>query len=111
MADKINDETGCIAIEEFVGVKPKIYSFLVDDSNEHKKAKSVNKNDAARIGLRENKDFLLNNKCLRHSMNRTQSKNHKIKTYEMNKISLSCFDDKIYILRNEYDGLALGYFN
>ena len=44
-------------------------------------------------------------------MNRTQSKNHKTKTYEMNKISLSCFDDKTYILRNEYDGLALGYFN
>ena len=25
------------------------------------------------------------------------------------KFSLSCFDDKIYILNNEYDGLALGY--
>ena len=24
-------------------------------------------------------------------------------------ISLSCFDDKIYILNNGYDGLALGY--
>ena len=28
--------------------------------------------------------------------------------YEINKVSLSCFDDKIYI-QNEYDGLALGY--
>ena len=25
------------------------------------------------------------------------------------KISLSCFDDKIYIQNNGYDGLALGY--
>ena len=77
-----------------------MYSFLVDDSNEHEKAKSVNKNIVARISHSKNKDFLLNNKCLRHSMNRIQSKNHKIKTFEINKISLSCFDDKIYILNN-----------
>ena len=30
-------------------------------------------------------------------------------TYEMNKVSLSCFDYKMYILNNEYDRLALGY--
>ena len=29
----------------------------------------------------------------------------------MNKISLTCFDDKIHILNNEYNGLALGYKN
>ena len=40
-------------------------------------------------------------------MNRIQSKNHKIGTNEI-KISLSCFDDKIYILNNGYDGLRLG---
>ena len=31
------------------------------------------------------------------------------RTYEINKISFSCFTDKIYIQNNEYDGLALGY--
>ena len=41
-------------------------------------------------------------------MNRIQSKNHRIGTYEINKISLSYFDDKIYILNNGYIGLALG---
>ena len=44
-----------------------------------------------------NKVVLLNNKCLRHSMNRIQNKVHRIGTYEINKTSLSCFDDKIYI--------------
>ena len=29
-------------------------------------------------------------------MNRTQSKDHKIRTYEIKKMSLSCFNDKIY---------------
>ena len=38
---KMQDETEGVAIEEFVGLKPKMYSFLVDN-NEHKKAKGVN---------------------------------------------------------------------
>ena len=42
-------------------------------------------------------------------MNRIQSKDHRIGTYEINKISLSCFDGKIYIQNIGYDGLALGY--
>ena len=39
---KMKDETGEVAIKEFFGLKPKTYSFLVDN-NEHKKAKRVNK--------------------------------------------------------------------
>ena len=31
-------------------------------------------------------------------MKRTQSKKHKLGTYEIDKISLSCFDDKRYVL-------------
>ena len=42
-------------------------------------------------------------------MNRIQSKDHKIGTYEISKISLSCFDDKIYIQSTGCDGLALGH--
>ena len=43
---KMKDETGGVLVEEFVGLKPKMYSFLVDN-NEHKKAKGVNKNIVA----------------------------------------------------------------
>ena len=42
-------------------------------------------------------------------MNIIQSKDHRIRTYEINKVSLSCFDDKIYIQNNVYDRLALVY--
>ena len=85
-----------------------MYSHLVDDNSEHKKAKGVNKNVVATIIHNEYEDILLNEKCLRHSMSRIQS-NHRIGTYEINKISLSCFDDKIYMQNNGYDRLALGY--
>ena len=37
-------------------------------------------------------------------MNRIQRKDHRIGTYEINKISLSGFDGEIYILNNGYDG-------
>ena len=93
---KLKDETGGVAIEEFIRLKPKIYSLLVDNS-EHRKAKGVNKNVVAAINHNEYKDVLLHNNCIRHSMNRIQSKDDIIGTYEINEISLSCFDDKMYI--------------
>ena len=37
--NKMKDETAGVAIEEFVVLKPKMCSFLVDDNSEHKKAK------------------------------------------------------------------------
>ena len=42
-------------------------------------------------------------------MSRIQSKHRRIETYEIKKVSLSCFDNKIFIQNNGYDGLPLGY--
>ena len=58
-------------------MKPKMYSFVVDNS-EHEKSKGVNINVVAKTSHIEYKDVLLNNKCLRHSKNRTQSKDNRI---------------------------------
>ena len=41
--NKMKEEAGGVTIEEFVELKPKMYSFLVDDNSEHKKAKIVKK--------------------------------------------------------------------
>ena len=102
----MKDETGGVTIEEFVGLKPRRYWFLVDDRNEHRKSKGVNKNMVASISHGEYKDVLLCIKSLRHLMNTVQSKNHQIGMYEINKISFSCFDDEMYILSNGYGGLT-----
>ena len=109
LVGKIKDETGGIDIERFVGLKPKMYLLFVDNSSEHKKAKDVNENVVSTISHDEYKDALLNSKCLRHLINRIQNKNHRIGTHKIIKFFLSCFDDKIYILNNGYDGIALGY--
>ena len=55
------------------------------------------------------KDVLFNEKIIRHKMKRIQSKKHKLGTYEIDKISLSCFDNKRYVLD---DGVyTLAYFH
>ena len=57
----------------------------------------------------EFKDTLFNKKVLRHKMRRIQGKKHKMGTYEINKISLSCFDDKRFVLN---DGIhTIAYFH
>ena len=83
---KMKDEISDAAVEIFVGLRAKMYSFLVDDNSEHKKAKGINRIVIATRNHNEHKDVLLYNKCLAHSMNRIQSKDNKIGTYEINKI-------------------------
>ena len=72
-------ETADVAIKAFVGLKPTVYSLLVDDSSEHKKEKGMNKNVVGTKCHNKCKNILLDKKCLRHSINRIQnSKNRKI---------------------------------
>ena len=55
--------------------------------------------------FKEFKDVLFNDKIIRHKMKRIQSKKHKLGTYEIDKISLSCFEIKC-------DGIrTLAYFH
>ena len=105
----MKDEKAGVTIEEFVRLKPNMYSYLIDNNNEDKKTRGINKNVVATIRHNKYKDVLLNKKCLRHLMKRIQRKDHRIGTYEINKISLSCFDDKIYIQNNGCDELAVVY--
>ena len=55
-------QTSGVAIYEFIILKPKMYSFLVDNSA-HKKAIDLKRNFVATICYSEYKYLLLNNKC------------------------------------------------
>ena len=55
------------------------------------------------------KDVLFNKKIIRHKMKIIQAKKHKLGTYEIDKMSLSCLDDKRFVLD---DGIyTLAYFH
>ena len=96
-------------ISEFIGLKSKTYPLITVDSEEVKKANGVNKNVVKKIRHKEFVGVLFNKKIMRHKMKRIQSKLHKIGTYVVCKISLSCFDDKRYILDDGVNRLA--YFH
>ena len=102
---KMKDEFGTVIITEFVGLKSKMYSIKKIDGKEHNTAKGV----SIATEFDKFKDVLFNEKIIRHKMKRIQSKKHKLGTYEIAKISLSCFDDKRYVLD---DGIhTLAYFH
>ena len=78
---------------------------LSDDGKESNAEKGIN----TATKVYEIKDTLFNKKVIRHKMKRIQNKKHKIGTYEINKTSLSCFDDKRFVLD---DGIhTLAYFH
>ena len=72
------------------------------DGKESNTAKGVN----IATEFSEFKDTLLNKKIMGHKMRRIQSKKHKIRTCEINKISLACFDDKRFVLNDGIHTLA-----
>ena len=83
----------------------KMYSMNNIDGEESHRAKGVN----VATEFNEFKDTLFNKKVVKHKMRKIQGKKHKIGTYEVYKISLSCFDDKRFVLD---DGIhTLAYFH
>ena len=101
----MKDEYGGVIIIEFIGVKAKMYSIRKINGSKSSTAKGVN----IATEFNEFKDVLFNKKIIKHKMKRIQAKKHKIGTYEIDKTSLSSFDDKRYVLD---DGVhTLAYFH
>ena len=86
---KMKDEYGGAIIDHFIGLKSKMYSTRKINGSESSTTKGV----IIATEFNEFKDALFNKKVIRHKMKRIQAKKHKIGTYEIDKISLSCFDD------------------
>ena len=82
-----------------------MYSIKKINGSESSTTKGVN----IATEFNEFKDVLFNKKVIRHKMKRIQAKKHKIGAYDINKISLPCFDDKRYILNDGVNTLA--YFH
>ena len=71
------DELGGKIIKEFVGLRAKTYSYLMDDDCEHKKAKGIKKCVIKRRLMFENyKDYLFNDEIILKSQQRFKSDDH-----------------------------------
>ena len=95
----MKDELGGKIMTEFVAVRPKTYSYLMDDGGSDKKAKEAKKCVIKRrLKFNDYKDCLLNNEIVLKSQQRFKSERHDVYTEEINKIVLSSNDIKDCIL-------------
>ena len=111
VSGKMSYEACGVPIIEFIGLRSKMYSYLKDNETGDKKAEGI-KTCVVKNNIRHEdyRKVLFNDEQLRHKMKSIRSIKHQIASYEINKVSLSCFDDKRYILENGIDTLAYGHY-
>ena len=108
---KFKDEACGVPITEFVGLKSKMYSYIKNDEKGRKTAKGIKKNVIKNnINHEDYKNTLINNEQMHHKMKTIRSQRHHLGSYEINKVSLSCFDDKRYIHDNGMSSYAYGHY-
>ena len=87
-------ELGGKITTEFVALRPKTYSYLMDDDSEVKKAKGPKKCVKKTLRLTIYKNCLLNNEVILKSQQRFKSEAHSVYNEEINKVALSSNEDK-----------------
>lgn len=112
------DEAGGKIIEEFVGLRAKLYSYKMFEANEkgeckeEKKCKGVKKSVVAKdIKFDDYKRCLFEGKSQLRKMTVIRSRLHEVFTEEVNKVALSGDDDKRYILPGGVNTLAHGHYH
>ena len=107
----MKDEVAGKIIKEFVGLRSKLYSFVMDDGGETKKCKGIKKQVVeSSIRHEHYKTCSTTGKELLRKQNILRSYNHEVYTEEVNKVALSALDDKRHILSDGMDTLALGHY-
>ena len=105
------DEAAGKRIKEFVGLRAKLYSFIMEDGKENKRCKGVKKQVVeSSITHEDYKTCLRTGKEQLRKQNILRSYEHEVFTEEVNKIALSSIDDKRYILSDGIHTLAWGHY-
>ena len=104
---KFKDETAGEPIIEFIGLRPKLYSILTEKENK-KTMKGIKISGSRTIHHSDYKSCLFEKKMKSVSMYNIRNNNHNLRTIMENKIALSPYDDKRYVLSNGIDTLAYG---
>ena len=105
------DECAGKQILEFVGLRPKLYSYKVEDGDEQKKCKGVKKLVVKKnISLADYRRCLFTGERQLRTMNVLRSREHVIHSEQVNKVALSCEDNKRVILDDRISTLAIGHY-
>ena len=105
------DEVAGKIIKEFVGLRSKLYSFIMEEGKENKKCKGVKRQVVENIITHKDyKTCLTTGKEKLVKQNIIRSYEHEVYTEEVNKVALSADDDKRYILKDGMHTLAWGHY-
>ena len=108
----MKDELGCGIITEFVALRPKTYSYITNDFTELKKAKGTKKCVVKKmLRFSDYKNCLFSNGKVLKSQQRFKSENHSVYTENINKITLSCDDDKRIVTSDGITSYPYGYIS
>jgi hypothetical protein len=106
---KFKDESCTHVIREFVGLRPKMYSFT-SEATEKKVCKGVKRYVIKKhITFDEYKQCLMNSTQTSKEMNTIRSSKHELSSISINKIALSSFDNKRYLL-DSINSLSYGHY-
>ena len=107
---KFKDETQGIPICEFIGLRSKMYSIKLDDDSEKKTAKGIVRNVIKKhLKHKQYKNILETGDRMNSSMKMIRSFDHNIYTVNVNKVSLSAYDDKRFIRDDGISSYAYGH--
>ena len=105
------DEAAGKIMEEFVGLRAKLYSYKMFKGEESKKCKGIKKSVVKKSITHEDyKNCLFTGKQEYRRMNVMRSYDHDVYTEEVNKIALCSDDDKRHIIEGQTDTLALWHY-
>ena len=106
----MKDELGGDIITDFVVLRPKAYSYITNDFVEMKKAKGTKKCVVNKmLRFEDYKKCLFDNGKVLKSQQRFKSENHEVYTENINKIALSCDDDKRIVTSDRITSYPYGY--
>lgn len=104
------DECQGNIITEFVGLRPKLYTFKINDLECKKKAKGISLSVIRKhITFDDYKNCLFQNTKIRKKVTLFRSKEHCVQTVSVNKIALSANDDKRVVLEDGINTLPYGH--
>ena len=88
-----------------------MYSYVKDNEKGGKTAKGIKMN-VIKNNIRHDdyKNTLINNEQMHHKMKTIRSQRHQLGSYEINKVSLNCYDDKCYIHDNGTSSYSYGHY-
>ena len=102
------DEVAGRQITKFIGLRPKLYTFKIEDGSLTKKCKGVKKSVVKKgIDFENYFECLFTGEKQMRTMKIIRSENHDIYSKEVNKIALSSEDDKRVVLEDKVKTLAL----